>query len=82
MDDSDTLNYGGGTGLDYVQALMEIAGEYDDVIFINIYDDVHIDMSNCTLMLEDGTHFTAYGREIYAKNVVKYLAKDLIAKYG
>ncbi|MCD8068743.1 MAG: SGNH/GDSL hydrolase family protein [Lachnospiraceae bacterium] len=82
VDDSDTLNYGGGTGLDYVEALRRIAEEYEDVIFINIYEDVHIDMSNCTLMLEDGTHFTAYGREIYAKDVVKYLAKDLIAKYG
>ncbi|MCD7739006.1 MAG: SGNH/GDSL hydrolase family protein [Lachnospiraceae bacterium] len=82
VDDSDTLDYGGGTGLEYVEALCQIAQEYENVIFINIYDDVHIDMSNCTLMLEDGTHFTAYGREIYAKNVVKYLAKDLIAKYG
>ncbi|MCD8327187.1 MAG: SGNH/GDSL hydrolase family protein [Lachnospiraceae bacterium] len=82
VDDSDTLDYGGGTGPEYVEVLRQIAGEYDDVIFIDIYEDVHIDMSNCTLMLGDGTHFTEYGREIYAKNVVKYLAKDLIAKYG
>ncbi|MCD7863327.1 MAG: SGNH/GDSL hydrolase family protein [Lachnospiraceae bacterium] len=80
--DSDEINYGGGTGPDYVNALKRVAAEYESVIFINTYEDITIDRANGNVLLEDGTHFSEYGREVYAKNIVRYLAKDLIAKNG
>ncbi len=80
--DSDNTDYGGGVGSDYVSALKEVASEYENVIFINTYEDIRIDRASGPVLLEDGTHFTEYGREVYAKNIVRYLAKDLIAKNG
>ncbi|MCD8379038.1 MAG: SGNH/GDSL hydrolase family protein [Lachnospiraceae bacterium] len=80
--DSDSINYGGGTGPDYVSVLEKVAAEYENVIFINTYEDIRIDRANGPVLLEDGTHFSEYGREVYAKNIVRYLAKDLIAKNG
>lgn len=74
-DDSDTKNPGGGVGTDYVEAVRQIAKEYD-LLFINQYEELPINEWNGKLYLEDATHLNEKGRMEYAKIVAEYLLKD------
>ena len=73
--DSDTHNFGGGVGMDYVKAVEEVA-KANNLIFINQYEELPIHKWNGTLYLEDATHLNEKGRIEYAKVVSKYILKD------
>ncbi len=70
-------DFGGGTALDYVSGLERVAMEYD-VIFVNNYEDITINITNGLQYLSDATHLTAYGRKVYAHNICKYLLEDVL----
>ena len=64
--ESDTKDYGAGTGPDYVAVAQEVASDMG-VIFINNYEDMGINIRNGASYLSDATHLTAKGRAKYAK---------------
>lgn len=74
-DDSDTTNYGGGVGTDYVNAAKEVAMEYE-LLFVNMYEELPMDEWNGQLYLEDATHLNENGRREYAKVLANYLLRD------
>lgn len=74
-DDSDTSDFGGGVGTDYVNAAKEVALE-NELLFVNMYEELPIDEWNGKLYLEDATHLNENGRREYAKVLAKYLLKD------
>lgn len=74
-DDSDTCDFGGGVGTDYVEAARQIADEYN-LIFIDMYREIEMDEWNGIVYLEDATHLNQKGRLTYAKIVAEYLLKD------
>lgn len=73
--DSDTCDLGGGVGMDYVNAVEEVADKYN-LIFINPYEELPIHKWNGTLYLEDATHLNESGRREYAKVVSDNLLDD------
>lgn len=75
VDDSDTCNFGGGVGTDYVEAAQQIADEYG-LIFINMYREIEMNEWNGTVYLEDATHLNENGRRTYAQIVAEYLLTD------
>lgn len=74
-EDSDTHDFGGGVGMDYVKAAEEVA-KANNLIFVNQYEELPIHKWNGTLYLEDATHLNEKGRIEYAKVVSKYILKD------
>lgn len=74
-DDSDTKDFGGGVGMDYVKAASRIAEKYD-VLFINQYENLPINEWNGKKYLEDSVHLTKRGRMEYAKVVSEYINDD------
>lgn len=66
--DSHTLDYGGGTGRDYVSTAQKVAEELG-VGFSDNYNTMYINEYNGPKYLRDATHFTEKGREVYAKVV-------------
>lgn len=64
--ESDTKDYGQGTGPDYVAAAQEAAQDLG-AIFINNYEKMGINIRNGATYLSDATHLTAKGRAKYAK---------------
>lgn len=74
--DSDTSDFGGGVGMDYVDAAAEVADKYD-IMFINQYYELNMNEWNGRRYLEDATHLNKKGREAYAKVVAKYLTQDI-----
>ena len=74
-DDSDTKNFGGGNGTDYVEATQNVAKE-KEVLFVNMYDELPMDEWNGKLYLEDATHLNENGRRKYAKVVSEYILED------
>lgn len=73
--DSDTKDFGGGVGMDYVKAAGRIAEKYD-VLFINQYENLPINEWNGKKYLEDSVHLTKRGRMEYAKVVSEYINDD------
>lgn len=74
-DDSDTKDFGGGVGMDYVKAAGRIAEKYN-ILFINQYENLPINEWNGKKYLEDSVHLTEKGRVEYAKVVSEYIKDD------
>ena len=74
-EDSDTRNPGGGIGMDYVEAVEELAKEYD-LLFINQYEELPIGEWNGKVYLQDATHLNEKGRKEYATIVSEVLIED------
>lgn len=77
VDDSNTLDYGGGTGIDYVQTAEKVASEYG-LLFVNNYRDLGIHRFNGPKYLEDATHLTKTGRSKYAGNLARRLQEQAV----
>ena len=73
--DSDTKNYGGGIGMDYVKATERVAKE-KEVLFVNMYEELPMNEWNGKLYLDDATHLNAKGRRMYAKVISEYILDD------
>lgn len=73
--DSDTKDFGGGVGTDYVSAAERIANETNS-LFINMYQEIPMNEWNGLRYLEDATHLNETGRKKYAKAVSEYLLED------
>lgn len=74
--DSHELDYGGGTGRDYVSTAQKVAEELG-VGFSDNYNTMYINRYNGPKYLRDGTHFTEKGREVY----VGIVADSIIEQY-
>jgi len=75
QEDSNTKNFGGGVGTDYVKAAEKIAKE-QEVLFINQYDSLPINEWNGKIYLEDAVHLNEKGRREYAKVVAECILED------
>ncbi len=64
--DSYDQDYGGGTGLDYVNAAMEVASEMN-VYYVDTFYSMGITQKNGLKYLSDATHLTEYGRKKYSR---------------
>ena len=73
--DSDTEDFGGGVGMDYVLTAEKVAKESHS-LFINMYQEIPMNEWNGLRYLEDATHLNETGRKKYAKVVSEYLLKD------
>ncbi len=73
--DSDTHDFGGGVGMDYVKAVEAVADKYG-LIFINQYENLPMNEWNGKLYLEDATHLNKKGRTGYAKAVSEFILDD------
>ncbi len=73
--DSNSVTYGGGYGAEYAEAARKVAEKFG-CIFFNAYDALPTNQYNQSRYLEDATHLTERGRQIYARK----LAESLIAK--
>ena len=74
-EDSDTRDFGGGVGMDYVKAAESLSKEYD-LLFINMYQQIPMDVWSGIRYLEDAIHLNELGRKKYAKVVSEYLLND------
>lgn len=74
-DDSDTRDFGGGVGTDYVQAAARLAKEYG-LLFVDMYQEIPMNEWNGIKYLEDATHLNEKGRQKYAKAVSECLLND------
>ena len=74
-EDSNTRDFGGGVGMDYVNAVKRVADEYG-LLFINPYNTLPINEWNGNLYLEDATHLNEKGRMEYAKAVSECILDD------
>ncbi len=74
-DDSDTRDFGGGVGTDYVQAVARLAKEYD-LLFVDMYQEIPMNEWNGIKYLEDATHLNETGRKKYAKAISECLLND------
>lgn len=70
--ESDSYDYGGGTGPDYVATARETADAYD-VLFVDNDKDLGISIHNGAAYLQDATHLTEKGRRAYAENLASRL---------
>lgn len=66
--ESTTNLYGGGSGIDYVEAAKGVALSFNS-IFLDNYKAMGISIHNGSAYLEDATHLTKKGRRLYAQNV-------------
>lgn len=73
--ESDYKDYGAGTGPDYVATLQMVAEEYN-LMFINNYEEMGINIHNGPKYLSDATHLTEVGRKKYAKITADYILND------
>jgi len=74
ISDSNDKDFGGGTGLEYIQVAKAVADEMG-TLFINNSEDLGINIYNGKMYLSDATHLTAAGRLKYANNLADYLIK-------
>lgn len=69
----EDMNFGQGTLADYIEAMQDIAKEYD-VEFIDLYNLLpHEEFADWELYTEDGLHPNQAGRELFAKEIIAYM---------
>lgn len=76
VSDSNTKDFGGGTGLEYVETAKKVATE-EGAYFINNCADLNFNRLNGKKYLSDATHLTEKGRYRYASNLAKHFLNIL-----
>lgn len=70
--DSHELDYGGGTGTDYLETARKVAQECG-VTFFDMYKPLSVNQYNGPRILSDATHFTTKGLWMYSQVLVDYI---------
>lgn len=72
--DGNMTDKGQGTLFDYKGTCNYVAKE-QNCLFLNAYEDLGVDAYTADEYLEDGIHFTAEGRELYADALARMILK-------
>ena len=72
--DGNMMDKGQGTLFDYKGTCNYVAKE-QNCLFLNAYEDLGVDAYTADEYLEDGIHFTAEGRELYANALAQMILK-------
>ncbi len=75
-------DWGGGTIQQYCDAMELVAGEYDNVYFMDNLKELDIHEGNFTEYLRDAMHFSVKGQEMYAQNLstlIQQIERDAVA---